>query len=55
MKKRFKMDFEVYRISDEQVDGLFDLSRLAIPVTFVLAKDGRIQRILQGRIKKGDL
>ena len=55
MKKRFKMDFEVYRISDEQVDVLFDLSRLAIPVTFVLAKDGRIQRILQGKIKKGDL
>ena len=55
MRTRFKMNFDVFRIADKQVDELFDTSRLAIPVTFVLGSDGRIDRILQGKVKKGDL
>ena len=53
--KRLGINFDVFRIGDRRAEELFDLSRLAIPVTFVLSKDGRIERILQGRIKKGDL
>ena len=54
-RSRFKMNFDVFRVGDQQVDELFDASRLAIPVTFVLGKDGRVERILQGKVKKGDL
>jgi len=54
-RSRFKMNFDVFRIGDQQADEVFDMSRLAIPVTFVLGKDGRVGRILQGKVKKGDL
>ena len=55
IKKKLGMNFEVFRVGDAQVDKLFDTSRLGIPVTFVLDKNGRVERILQGRVKKGDL
>lgn len=55
VKNKLGMNFEVFRVGDAQVDKLFDTSRLGIPVTFVLDKNGRVDRILQGRVKKGDL
>lgn len=55
LRAKFGMNFEVFRVGDAQVEELFDTSRLGIPVTFVLSKDGRVDRILQGKVKKGDL
>lgn len=50
--KRFGIDAK--RIGDAEVDALFDLARLPIPVTLVVS-NGKIERILQGRIREGDL
>lgn len=54
-RKKYKMNFEVFRIGKAEAEKLFALDRLAIPVTFVLSKDGTVERILQGKVKKGDL
>ncbi len=55
LREKLKMNFELFRIGDSQVEALFDLGRLSIPVTFVLDQEGTVKRILQGRINKGDL
>lgn len=41
--------------TDESAGKLLDLSRLAIPLTFLLAPDGKIERVIQGRLREEEL
>ena len=52
---RFGAGGSAYAIGDEPVAELVDVPRLAIPLTLLVSPEGRIERILQGRIREGDL
>jgi len=53
--KRLDLALPVGRLSEQDAERLFDLQRLAIPLSVILSADGRVERIIQGRIREGDL
>ncbi len=54
-QKDRKLTFEMLILSEEAADRYFDLERLAIPVSMIVDREGRIERILQGQLHEGDL
>jgi len=50
-----RFTFDTFMISDTLADKLFDLPRLSIPLSIVVATDGRVERVLRGRIREGEL
>lgn len=53
--KRLELDLDVRIISEKTAERLFDLDRLAIPVTFVVSPEGTIERVIQGKLEREDL
>ena len=45
-----ELSFDRVRMEEDAARRLFDLDRLAIPVSIILSPDGKIDRIIQGKI-----
>ncbi len=52
---KLSLPFDTFLIGDKDADRLFDVARMGIPLSIVVGADGRIERILQGRIREGQL
>ena len=52
---QLSLSLDAYWMDNSVANELFDLARLAIPVTFVLSSEGVIERIIQGSLKESDL
>jgi len=53
--QRRSLSYESLRVVGGAADALLDLDRLAIPLSMVVSTDGRIERIVQGKLEDGDL
>ena len=52
---RLKLTFDPFLIDTDDAARLFDLPRLSIPMTIILSPEGRVQRIIRGKLTEGDL
>lgn len=53
--QRLKISYPTFLIDEKTAERLFDLQRLAIPVTIIVEASGRVRRIHQGQFREGDL
>ncbi len=55
LKKKLNLTLPLIRVTGKQADTLFDLSRLPIPLTLILTADGKIEKMIQGKLREGQL
>jgi thiol-disulfide isomerase/thioredoxin len=55
LRAKLSLPFPIYLISDKKAGGLLDLQRMGIPLSVLLSPDGRVLRVLQGRLREGEL
>lgn len=55
LRARLSLPFPSYLIADKEAGKLLDLQRMGIPLSVLLSADGRVQRVLQGRLREGEL
>jgi thiol-disulfide isomerase/thioredoxin len=53
--RKFGATYEIGILPEEAAARLVDLDKLLLPTTLVVGVDGKVEKILQGRLKEGDL
>jgi thiol-disulfide isomerase/thioredoxin len=52
--KKRGFTFDVYLLSESSAAKLFDLDRLSIPLSVLIGADGRVERVVQGKVQESD-